>query len=76
MQLSSEHIKQILDRLVFDTKIETLVIPHHQKSLYPGPGPWYRSSPDINFIEDLVVTAFPFPNLNLSNRRGPDFRYE
>jgi len=76
-QLSSEHIKQILDRLVFDTKIETLVIPAQQKAVFQGNGPWYRSSPDINFIEDLVATAFPFPNLNLSKRQKvSDFRYE
>eukprot|EP00622_Pseudochattonella_farcimen_P006823 FR742690.1.p1 GENE.FR742690.1~~FR742690.1.p1 ORF type:complete len:232 (+),score=43.79 FR742690.1:100-696(+) len=75
-QLSTGHIKQILNRLVYDTKIEGMSIPLHQRSEFKGPGPWYRASKEMEFVTSIVENSFPFPNLNLSRKRGPDFRYE
>ena len=43
--LSTSHIKKILNRLIFDTKIEEKVIPPDQEHSFPGRGPWYCTSP-------------------------------
>jgi DNA-directed RNA polymerase III subunit RPC6 len=41
-QLSTEHIKQILNRLLFDLKIETLTLNPDMQRKYKDVGPWYR----------------------------------
>jgi len=43
--LSTAHIKQILNRLIFDQRIEPMLIPPEQRHIFKGSGPWYRSSP-------------------------------
>lgn len=42
-QLTTEQIRQVLDRLKFDARIEIITIPAGKRKQFMDPGPYYRS---------------------------------
>lgn len=42
-QLTTEQIKQVLNRLKYDAKVETIMITAEKRKQFMDPGPWYRS---------------------------------
>lgn len=40
-----DHISQIVNRLIFDNKIEVLALTVEQRKRYTEPGPFYRPTP-------------------------------
>jgi hypothetical protein len=66
--LSLDHVRQIVSRLVFDSKIEEVALTPYLRSVSSDEGPFYRSTQQALTHYDRF-TSLPVRNgLNVSNR--------
>jgi len=65
--LSQNHIRQVLNRLIFDSKIEEVVLNPALRQRFTDPGPYYRSTPqDITHYDRF--TSLPVKEEEIRSR--------
>jgi len=66
--LSLDHVRQIVSRLVFDSKIEEMALTPYLRSVSPDEGPFYRSTQQALTHYDRF-TSLPVRNIIHNQRR-------